>query len=597
MIANLRVKALSPNSLLVTWDPPKEGSSLLVGYSLVFVPVLAHQKRRTHVELFMNRHILINLHPGTRYKIKLAPLMNSGKTKGVYTNWINARTLADNKTALGQTPDSTVKPTISSREVPGHCAHINQLCENMGYNLTQIPNHINQQNQNDAEQELSQFTSMIQSNCSSALHVLLCAMYFPPCTDDCDAPTPPCRFVCRAAKRDCEPWLKRYGYIWPYKFKCSAFPDPSESACVGEEGTITAVPEPVVIPDHCEPLSNASVCHGLGYSLVQMPNFFYPNSQKDAEDRMRVFTPLVNKDCSANLQFFLCVLYVPPCVINMNDIIPPCREVCEEVRRGCEPDMITAGYPWPPFMDCKQFPLHDKKGFCLKPKAKCQKTTEVMKPQQRCQPLKIAMCKSLNYTHTILPNFLNHTSQAAVSRILNTKEFKSQLKSNCSTQLKRFACFLFAPFCTSDGTPLPPCQRFCEKVKTDCANLTARWLADLDCARFPTLSRKRLCFGDPLTTIDCVGPHSRPCTVISSTFPIILRCSSPGTRFVIDEITINHHNGTTELMTSTSDAARQCNQSRRQVEGRHECHFTVNYGQSGMLSVTYVAVKYHCFKN
>lgn len=89
---------------------------------------------------------------------------------------------------------------------------------------------------------------------------------------------------------------------------------------------------------------------------------------------MRVFTPLVNKDCSANLQFFLCVLYVPPCVINMDDIIPPCREVCEEVRRGCEPDMITAGYPWPPFMDCKQFPLHDKKGFCLKPKSKCQKS-------------------------------------------------------------------------------------------------------------------------------------------------------------------------------------------------------------------------------
>lgn len=139
---------------------------------------------------------------------------------------------------------------------------------------------------------------------------------------------------------------------------------------------ISTVPEPVVVPEHCEPLNNSSVCHGLGYSLVQMPNFFYPNSQKDAEDRMRVFTPLVNKDCSANLQFFLCVLYVPPCVINMprNEIIPPCREVCEEVRRGCEPDMITAGYPWPPFMDCKRFPLYDKKGFCLKPKAKCQKS-------------------------------------------------------------------------------------------------------------------------------------------------------------------------------------------------------------------------------
>ena len=154
----------------------------------------------------------------------------------------------DNKTALGQTPSSTVEPTISSHEVPGHCSRINRLCVNMGYNLTQTPNHFNQQNQNDAEQELSQFTSMIQSNCSSVLHVLLCALYFPPCTDDCDTPTPPCRSVCRKAKRDCEPWLKRSGYTWPYKFKCGTFPDSSESACVGENGTITAGKNCVLSP-------------------------------------------------------------------------------------------------------------------------------------------------------------------------------------------------------------------------------------------------------------------------------------------------------------------------------------------------------------
>lgn len=138
--------------------------------------------------------------------------------------------------------------------------------------------------------------------------------------------------------------------------------------------------------------------------------------------------------------------------------------------------------------------------------------TEIAQPQSRCQPLKIPMCKSLNYTHTILPNFLNHSSQSEVNRILNSKALKSQLKSNCSEHLRRFACFLFAPYCTADGTPLPPCQTFCKKIKTDCAGLSARWLADLNCARFPTLSRKRLCFGDPLTTIDCVGRHSRPCT-------------------------------------------------------------------------------------
>jgi len=51
---NLRVQALSPYSLQVTWDPPLVGSETLVGYSLVFVPVQSHQKRRTHVELFVS---------------------------------------------------------------------------------------------------------------------------------------------------------------------------------------------------------------------------------------------------------------------------------------------------------------------------------------------------------------------------------------------------------------------------------------------------------------------------------------------------------------------------------------------------------------
>lgn len=58
---NLRVKALSPNSLLVTWDPPRKRSDSLTGYKLVFFPVQAHQKKRTHVELFVG-HITHHLY-------------------------------------------------------------------------------------------------------------------------------------------------------------------------------------------------------------------------------------------------------------------------------------------------------------------------------------------------------------------------------------------------------------------------------------------------------------------------------------------------------------------------------------------------------
>ena len=138
--------------------------------------------------------------------------------------------------------------------------------------------------------------------------------------------------------------------------------------------------------------------------------------------------------------------------------------------------------------------------------------TAVSPAQSHCQPLMIPFCRSLNYTSTILPNLLNHTSQTEVNTTLTSKEMSLLMKSKCSQHLKRFVCFLLAPYCTSDGKPLPPCQSFCEKVKRDCGNESCHWLANLNCAKFPTLSRKRLCFGDPLTTMDCVGPHSRPCT-------------------------------------------------------------------------------------
>ncbi|KAJ7376990.1 G-protein coupled receptor Fz Smo [Desmophyllum pertusum] len=228
---NIKVKPLSPHTLQMTWDPPLL-SETLVGYSLVLFQ--AHDKTRMHVEIFMNHYILTNLRPGTRYKIKLAPLMNNGKLKGSYSKWVNARTPPENKTSSGQSPDSTVKPPSSSL-LSGHCSRIGKLCQNMGYNFTQMPNYFNQQSQNDATHELSQFTRMIQSKCSSVLHVFLCSLYFPPCLDDAESATPPCRSVCRAARRGCE----SSRFKWPYKFKCSGFPERSDQACVGEDGSIT----------------------------------------------------------------------------------------------------------------------------------------------------------------------------------------------------------------------------------------------------------------------------------------------------------------------------------------------------------------------
>lgn len=86
--------------------------------------------------------------------------------------------------------------------------------------------------------------------------------------------------------------------------------------------------------------------------------------------------------------------------------------------------------------------------------------------------------------------------------------------------------------------------------------------------------------------------------VISSTFPIILKCSPPATRFVIDEVTINLYNGTRILVSPTSNVLRECNGNSRRVNGRYECQFSVQYSKYGigMQAVNTVTVKYHCRK-
>lgn len=144
---------------------------------------------------------------------------------------------------------------------------------------------------------------------------------------------------------------------------------------------IAIVLEPTQVPKQCEKLhKNATMCHGLGYNLVRMPNFVdHQALQKDAGENIKVFHPLVATNCSPILRSFLCLLYFPPCVINNNTNMimkwkwkmEPCRDVCEEARRGCEPVLLALGFRWPEIMKCDEYPTFDKIKFkCLRPKIK-----------------------------------------------------------------------------------------------------------------------------------------------------------------------------------------------------------------------------------
>ena len=128
-----------------------------------------------------------------------------------------------------------------------------------------------------------------------------------------------------------------------------------------------------VVPPHCQPL-NSTMCKNL-YIYVEMPNFWGDNTQEEADARIQVFSPLVNSGCSPSLRVFLCLLYFPPCVMNFRKVIPPCRGLCEDARRGCKPALEGAGFPWPEIMKCSQFPYYSKNesNVCLKPETKTTK--------------------------------------------------------------------------------------------------------------------------------------------------------------------------------------------------------------------------------
>ncbi|XP_057321893.1 frizzled-like [Microplitis mediator] len=104
------------------------------------------------------------------------------------------------------------------------CEPINiNLCLNLPYNETVMPNLFNHQDQGDAGQDMHMYAPLVKAHCSSDIRVFLCSMYVPVCTSFKKA-IPPCRSVCKRAKAGCNQFLRNFRLRWPSDLKCSKFP-------------------------------------------------------------------------------------------------------------------------------------------------------------------------------------------------------------------------------------------------------------------------------------------------------------------------------------------------------------------------------------
>ena len=108
-------------------------------------------------------------------------------------------------------------------------------------------------------------------------------------------------------------------------------------------------------------------CQNLGYNFTKMPNALGHERQVDAEMELDTYVPLIETNCSKQVLFFLCAVYVPMC----NERIPkepilPCANMCRAVESRCERIMISFGFKWPQALECSRFPKQNGNGtLCM----------------------------------------------------------------------------------------------------------------------------------------------------------------------------------------------------------------------------------------
>lgn len=103
-----------------------------------------------------------------------------------------------------------------------------KMCNDLdpaNYIYTSFPNFMNHSSSEVAEKELSRYTDIIESGCSSVLQMFLCSLYIPICKPRIGKRIPPCRSLCQEARSGCEPLLNSAHIRWPHSMSCDHFPE------------------------------------------------------------------------------------------------------------------------------------------------------------------------------------------------------------------------------------------------------------------------------------------------------------------------------------------------------------------------------------
>uniref|UniRef100_A0A6I8N3B1 Secreted frizzled-related protein 2 n=1 Tax=Ornithorhynchus anatinus TaxID=9258 RepID=A0A6I8N3B1_ORNAN len=109
---------------------------------------------------------------------------------------------------------------------------------------------------------------------------------------------------------------------------------------------------------NCKPIpANLQLCHGIEYQNMRLPNLLGHETMKEVLEQAGAWIPLVMKQCHPDTKKFLCSLFAPVCLDDLDETIQPCHSLCVQVKDRCAPVMSAFGFPWPDMLECDRFPL------------------------------------------------------------------------------------------------------------------------------------------------------------------------------------------------------------------------------------------------
>ncbi|KPP73744.1 secreted frizzled-related protein 2-like [Scleropages formosus] len=136
---------------------------------------------------------------------------------------------------------------------------------------------------------------------------------------------------------------------------------------------------------NCKPIpASLLLCHDIEYAEMRLPNLLGHETMDEVLQQASSWIPLVQKQCHQDTRKFLCSLFAPVCLDELDEPIQPCRSLCEAVKTGCAPVMSAFGFPWPDMLHCDRFPADND--LCVPPASVDSVETATREVPKVCEP-------------------------------------------------------------------------------------------------------------------------------------------------------------------------------------------------------------------